>query len=169
MIGTGGLSKYGARGRQGVLAAVAMMTGGALVVTVFTRISLSLTLTLAAVCIGTVGWWTWIGLPPASRPWLSERIRIGALAGVPATVAYDVVRFSVVKFTGFRIWPFDTFFLFGQAILGPGFSHLLTVAVGTTYHYLNVLCFAIAYSIFFTRRRFLYGVLWGLGLDASMP
>jgi hypothetical protein len=156
------------RGWRLVLAVAAMMSGSALVVTVFTRISLGLTLTLAAVCMGAIGWRTWIGLSPASRPWLWERIRTGALAGIPATVAYDVVRFSVVKSTGFQLWPFDTFVLFGQAILGTGRSPWLTVAVGTAYHYVNGLCFAVAYSIVFRRRLFLYGVLWGLGLEASM-
>jgi hypothetical protein len=145
-----------------------MMTGAALVVTVFTHVSLALTLTLAALCVAAVGWLTWMRLPTASRPWLWERIRIGACAGLPATIAYDVVRFSVVESTGFRIWPFDTFLLFGQAILGTGAPQLPTIAMGTAYHYLNGVCFAVAYSILFCRRLFLYGVLWGLGLEVSM-
>jgi hypothetical protein len=151
-----------------VLVAVAMSSGAALVVSVLTRVSLGLTLLCAVVCVVALGGQTWQRLTPAMRPIVLERIRAGLLAGVPATVAYDLARLALVEVTGFRFWPFDTFPLFGQAILGTGLAPPLTLAAGIAYHYLNGACFAVGYALLFRRRLFAFGIAWALGLEAAM-
>lgn len=156
------------RRRLTTLSAAAMGSGAALVVTVITRVSLGLTLACAAVCVGAVGWHTWKRLPDAVHPVLLERVRTGLVAGLPATAAYDVARLALVRATGLRIWPFDTFPLFGQAILGSSAPHSATIIVGTMYHYLNGMCFSVGYSVLFRRRFFLWGVAWAMGLEALM-
>jgi hypothetical protein len=151
-----------------VLAAAAMASGAALVVTVLTRVSLALTLLCGALSVAALGWQSWRRLPAAARPVLVERLLAGLLAGVPATAAYDLVRLLVVQVGHLDIWPFDTFPLFGQAILGTGLPPAAVLAVGVGYHYLNGACFAAAYSLLFRRRPFVAGIAWAMGLEAAM-
>jgi hypothetical protein len=155
-------------GGRVVMAAVAMSSGAALVVTVLTRVSLGLTLLCGAVCVAALGRHSWQRLTPAVRPVAVERIRAGLLAGLVATAAYDLARLVLVEAAGLRIWPFDTFPLFGRAILGDTAPPAAVLAVGVAYHYLNGACFAAAYALLFRRRTFALGVLWALGLEAAM-
>jgi hypothetical protein len=155
------------RGRA-VLSAAAMFSGAALVVTVFTRVSLALTLLCGSACVAALGRRSFLRLPPAARPIVLERLRTGLLAGVPATAAYDLARLALVEAAGLRFWPFDTLPLFGQAILGTGFPQAAVLAVGTGYHYLNGMFFAAAYAVLFRGRPFAFGVAWALGLEAAM-
>jgi hypothetical protein len=151
-----------------VLAAAAMASGAALVVTVLTRVSLGLTLLCGALCVAALGWQTSRRLPAAARPVVVERLLAGLLAGLPATGAYDLVRLLVVRVGHLAIWPFDTLPLFGQAILGPGRPPGIVLAVGVCYHYLNGACFSAAYSLLFRHRLFVAGVAWAMGLEIAM-
>jgi hypothetical protein len=145
-----------------------MTSGAALVVTVLTRVSLGLTLLSGAVCVVALLWQSWRRLTPAARLVALERMRTGLLAGIPATGAYDLARLLLVETSGVSIWPFDTFPLFGQAILGTALPPGVTLAVGTGYHYLNGMCFGAAYSVLFRRRLFAFGILWAMGLELAM-
>jgi hypothetical protein len=146
----------------------AMSTGAALIVTVFTRVSLALTLLCAAMYIVCIVSLIWARLPSTSRAPLVRRVRTGFLAGLLATPAYDLTRLAIVDLVGLSVWPFDTFPLFGRAILGPGWPASVTLLAGVAYHYLNGMCFATAYSITFWRRYFLFGVIFAVGLELAM-
>ena len=67
-----------------------------------------------------------------------------------------------------KLWPFETFLIFGQLIIGVDASRTAAYVVGTSYHFLNGIMFAIAYCFILGGRGWQYGVIWALGLEAAM-
>jgi hypothetical protein len=99
---------------------------------------------------------------------LRRAVRAGLVAGLPATVAYDVTRLLLVEVANFAFRPFHAFTNFGQALLGTTAEGPWVTAVGTGFHLVNGLGFAIAYAVCFGRRGVPAGIAWAFVLEAAM-
>ena len=104
-----------------------------------------------------------LAVSPRVNPELRRRIRVGALAGVIGTLGYDVVRvpFAVA---GQRVFaPIESY---GLLIANATASSGLTSTVGWLYHLSNGVTFGIAYAAVAARRRWPWGIAWGLTLES---
>ena len=156
------------RRRRAVAGAIFLSTGAALVVYIISGVSLAaagLVLLLIAAGVAIVVWRRATG---SGRDELSRAVRVGLIAGVAATAAYDLTRYLVIEVFDFTIWPFDTFTLFGRALVGAGYTGWWVTLVGTLYHVANGIGFAIAYTVWFGRKGPLAGIAWAFVLEAFM-
>lgn len=152
-----------------LLAALPLSTGAALIVYVLFRISLGFALLVAAAIIIAMSTLTWCNLPPPARAEIVlRRIRSGLLAGMFATICYDLIRWALVVVFHFTFWPFDIFPLFGRAIAGAQTVSSVAYIIGILYHYANGTLFAIAYAILLAPRGWWAGICWAIGLEAFM-
>src|SRR5215207_746218 len=153
---------------QTILAVAALFSGAALVASIVTGISLALTLaSLAAVALLTVAYeWAVAGID--ARALIRKQLVIGALAGVVATAAYDLTRLLLTGSGLLTFNPFETFGIFGKLIIGSGAPESLALAVGTSYHLLNGVAFAVAYCFLLGGRNWKFGILWAMGLETAM-
>ncbi len=94
---------------------------------------------------------------------LQRRIRLGALAGVAGTIAYDLFRIPFAL-AGQRI--FAPIFSYGLLIDGGGMSSSWTDLLGWLFHLSNGVTFGIAYTVVMAGRHWGFGVLWGMFLEA---
>lgn len=94
---------------------------------------------------------------------LQRRIRLGAVAGVVATIAYDVFRIPFAL-AGQRI--FAPIFSYGLLIDGGGMSSPMTDLAGWLFHFSNGVTFGIAYAVVMAGRHWGFGVIWGVLLEA---
>ena len=85
-----------------------------------------------------------------------------------ATLAYDLCRLAIVHVFSVEFWPFDVFTRFGQLLVGDSFPSPLVTMVGTVYHYVNGIGFAVAYVLFVRRPRVLTALLWAGVLETFM-
>jgi hypothetical protein len=93
---------------------------------------------------------------------LRERIRVGTVAGVLGTLAYDLVRIPFALAGQRAFAPIDSY---GVLIADAFASSGLTSALGWLYHLSNGVCFAIAYAAVMARRRWPWGIAWALILE----
>lgn len=143
-------------------------SGAALIAAVVTGVPLSVTLALVGSAAIFIVAARWSRLDPVEAGVLRRRIGTGVIAGLAATAAYDVSRSLLVLLGSLPLTPFETFRIFGQLIVGEGQQPELTLAVGTAYHVLNGVAFAVAYCIVLGGRNWRWGIAWGLGLEAAM-
>lgn len=92
---------------------------------------------------------------------------VGVVAGVAATLVYDISRLGVHAVGGFDAHPFKAFPLFGAA-LAPSTSPTGQLVVGTAFHAVNGLGFGLAYTLLWGRRGVRAGIGFGLALEAAM-
>jgi hypothetical protein len=153
--------------RRLLLAGLPLATGGAvLVAIIFSSDSLIWPSLLLIAGTGLVALAAGRQLDPVARARLGGRIRMGLLAGVAATAAYDVVRYLVVALAQWSVRPFAVFRLFGEMIVGRGVSEPVAYAVGSTFHLVNGLGFAIGYLIVFGRPQVWTAIAWAMVLEA---
>ena len=148
-----------------VLGVGALFSGAALVTTIVTRAPLSLTMGLLFAFVTVVASWRLRGLTPDLRLVVRRRAATGLLAGLLGVLAYDLTRLLMVTIFSFQVHPYDTFPIFGQLIIG-GDKGTAQWVVGTGYHYLNGVMFAVGLCMLLPGRRWLFGVAWALGLEA---
>ena len=98
-----------------------------------------------------------VGAPPAAMSGTAALVRRGALAGVLATLAYDVIRPPMRWAFGFEYDPFRAVTLFGELITGQTGTALAHLA-GWTFHAIDGISFGIIFASIFPRG----GVLPGL-------
>jgi hypothetical protein len=154
--------------RDRVLTTAFLVSGFALVVFVLAGFSLPVSLAAGWVAIGAGTWWFERVAPSDVRRRFHEVLRVGAVAGLVATVAYDASRWSLVHLFGLGVNPYGALSAFGDALL-PGSRKAGWVPVaGFGYHVLNGVSFGIAYTGLFRRRGALVGIAFGLGLEACM-
>ncbi|MEA3503277.1 MAG: hypothetical protein U9R47_10910 [Actinomycetota bacterium] len=94
---------------------------------------------------------------------LQRRIRLGAVAGVAGTLAYDVFRIPFAL-AGQRI--FAPIYSYGLLIDGGGMSSPWTDLLGWLFHFSNGVTFGIIYAVVMAGRFWGFGVLWGVLLEA---
>jgi hypothetical protein len=92
---------------------------------------------------------------------------VGLLAGVAATLVYDISRLGVHAVGGFDTHPFKAFPLFGAA-LAPSASPAGQLVVGTAFHAVNGLGFGLAYTLLCGRCGVGAAIAFGLALEAAM-
>jgi hypothetical protein len=154
--------------RQPILALAALGSGAALVVAILYQIPLGLTLLLFAVTVVALVASRVSRLPGDLRAIVRTQAMRGAIIGLTATLAYDLIRQFLVVVADLRIRPFETWVLFGYAILGSSASRGAAIVAGTTYHYANGTFFAVSYGLLIGGRPWFCGVLWALGLEMLM-
>jgi len=105
-------------------------------------------------------------LPPPARRAAGRRVRIGLVAGVAATIAYDVVRWVLVVATPWSVDPFVAFPLFGRLLIGADAPGPAVWLAGTLFHAANGLGFAVGYALVIRRPGLVTAVVWALVLEA---
>jgi hypothetical protein len=130
-----------------LLALLPLSTGGAVLVAILLDSDslVSPTLVLVAGSTTTAAVLT-RRLPAGVRRALSRRVRLGLLAGLAATAAYDAIRYLAVAATSWSVRPFQVFALFGQLLVGRDAPTGVQYLAGTAFHLLNGLGFASATS-----------------------
>ncbi|HEV8585555.1 MAG TPA: DUF6789 family protein [Methylomirabilota bacterium] len=124
---------------------------------------------------------TFLGVPSllllftlaALARWLDQRIfvtclTVGALGGLVATVAYDLIRLAMRGSGLFDYDGFKAIYLFGSWISGRPVGTWHAAVAGWGYHFWNGVSFGIFYTLMFGRARWWYGVLYGLVMEACM-
>jgi hypothetical protein len=153
---------------QLLLTAAALTSGAALVVAIKVRINLGLTLVCLGAMAGTTFRLRWLKSDSERRRDIKARTRTGLVAGALATLGYDLSRLLIVTAAQMTFWPFHAFPQFGLLIIGQAASLWAAWTVGTIYHYVNGIAFAIGYCYLFGGRNWKWGIAWGLGLEAAM-
>lgn len=154
--------------RRFVFGALFLSSGAALLTYIISGISLSAAFLLILLIAISLGAYLWKRRQKQSNAFLVSRFKIGALAGFLATIAYDVSRYLLIEFTGISFWPFDIFTVFGQALVGAGYTGIWVTVAGVTYHMLNGIGFGIAYTIWAGERGIWTGILWAFILEVFM-
>jgi hypothetical protein len=149
-----------------LLALLPLSTGGAVLVAILLDSDSLASPTLVLVVGGatTAVLLTW-RLPVGVRRALSRRVRLGMLAGLAATAAYDAVRYLAVAATSWSVRPFQVFALFGQLLVGRGAPAGVQYLAGTAFHLLNGLGFAVGYVVVVRRPGVASAVAWALVLE----
>jgi hypothetical protein len=94
---------------------------------------------------------------------LRKRIRVGAVAGALGTVGYDLVRIPFAL-AGQRVFaPIESY---GVLIADASASSGPTSTLGWLYHLSNGVTFGVAYATLMARRRWPWGIGWGLLLES---
>lgn len=151
-----------------VFAALFLSTGAALLIYIISGISLLAAALLVLVVASLTGAWIWRQADRRSQDALRTLLRTGFIAGILATAAYDLSRFLLIEVTGIAFWPFDIFNVFGQALVGAGFSGPWVRLAGVVYHFANGIGFALAYAIVAGRRGVWAGIVWAMILEVMM-
>ncbi|MEX0313268.1 MAG: hypothetical protein AB3N18_03750 [Allomuricauda sp.] len=155
-------------GKRFVFGALFLSTGAALVIYIISGISLPAALLLVLLAATIMGVYLFKKSKVNSRHYLYERFKVGLLSGFLATLAYDGSRYLLIELTGISFWPFDIFTVFGQALLGAGYTGLWVTVAGVLYHLLNGVGFGIAYTIWAGEKGIWAGILWAFALEVCM-
>jgi hypothetical protein len=99
---------------------------------------------------------------------LKADIKNGVYIGILATFAYDIVRFLLYTTGAVNFFPFETFHLFGNALVGENVSYNFAFGIGTCYHILNGITFSIAYRISFKDKNYIWGIISAMALELLM-
>jgi hypothetical protein len=162
-----GVNKYHTL-RTPATAAAALVSGAALVISILFRVPLGFALVVLGGAAGIAVACELSRINSHTRSWLRLRFTAGALAGVFSTAAYDGVRWLLVELGNLSYQPFEAFPFFGYAIVGRGAPASVALTVGTIYHYVNGILFAVFYCLLLGGRKWFFGVLWALALEALM-
>ena len=142
--------------------------GAGLVLHILAGASLALGIAGLAVVAAAVWIVVAVHLRPEMRRTVYRRLRVGAVAGLMGTVAYDFARYGLVSVFSMSFQPFHVFSVFGELFVGPNHAAAVVFAVGLVYHLSNGTLFGIAYTLVFRRPAWWTGVLWGIGLELCM-
>lgn len=151
-----------------LFAALFLSTGAALLIYIISGVSLLAAALLVLAAASFVGAWIWRQADGRSQDAMRTLLKTGFVAGILATSAYDLSRFFLIEVTGIAFWPFDIFNIFGQALVGAGFSGPWVRLAGLVYHFANGIGFALAYTIVAGRRGVWAGIVWAMILEVMM-
>lgn len=151
-----------------LFAALFLSTGAALLIYIISGISLLAAAFLVLAAASLIGAWIWRQADGRSQDAMRTLLKTGFVAGILATSAYDLSRFFLIEVTGIAFWPFDIFNIFGQALVGAGFSGPWVRLAGLVYHFANGIGFALAYTIVAGRRGVWAGIVWAMVLEVMM-
>ncbi len=151
-----------------ILAMAALASGAALVISIIFGAPLGLMLALLLIAAVVTVAFKWAKTDRNQRPMLRAQMATGAVAGVVATIAYDLTRALLTELGQLQFYPFETFNIFGQLIIGETAPRLVAFVVGTLYHLLNGVAFAVSYCFLLGGRHWTNGILWAFGLEAAM-
>lgn len=154
-------------GPRPLLAFGALGSGVALIVSLVSGAPLWVPLLAAMGAATLLVGFRWSHATSAERARLAAQMKTGVAAGLAATAAYDVSRWTLVLAGRMELSPFGAFPLFGELLVGDAPVPALIV-LGALYHLWNGIAFAVAYCFLVGGRDWRLGVLWGLGLEAAM-
>jgi hypothetical protein len=154
------------------LGVFALFSGVALLLNIILQVDLRLGLAVVGIAmLAAFG----VALRRASgseRRSIVRTIGYGAVAGVLATLAYDVVRVALTEFDPSPYKPFEAMARFGQLLLATEARDSIVILAGGLYHILNGMTFGVAFTLLFMRdgsiglgRAFLLGSGWGIFLE----
>lgn len=154
--------------RQPVFAALWLASGAALLVYLFSGISLGLGLIVGGALLVSAGAAIWVRSETEQRSSFRRRLTIGLLSGLTATIVYDVSRLALYYGFNLQVSPFKAFPAFGAAILGSDTDPGTALAAGIIYHIINGISFAMAYTLAFGTKGPLAGFIWAMVLEGLM-
>jgi hypothetical protein len=99
---------------------------------------------------------------------LTAGLWVGLWAGLAATVVYDGVRFIVERGHLFGYNGFVPILMFGSWITGRPTTSAAAKVVGWAYHYWNGATFGVIYTLTLGRKRWLWGVGYGIVMECCM-
>lgn len=95
---------------------------------------------------------------------LRRALALGTLGGLVGTVGYDLVRVPLLLF-GLRVLaPIESY---GILLLDASSSNPFTGLAGWGYHFVNGICFGIAYAVLFLGRRWWWALVWAMVLETA--
>ena len=93
---------------------------------------------------------------------------VGVWGGIAGTIAYDFVRFILQQTHIFHYDGFAAILIFGSWITGKPTTTWQAGIAGWVYHYWNGISFGIFYLLLAGKRRWWYGVGYGLVMELCM-
>jgi hypothetical protein len=152
-----------------IMAALFTGSGAALLIYILSGISLLATFLVTALGAAVIGALIWRRSSAPRQGELKMLCKVGLISGVLATIAYDVSRYLLVTLTPMTVWPFEAFMVFGQAFVGNAEVRGTGIfLIGTVYHVINGLGFAVAYTFAFGRKGVWAGLTWAMVLEVVM-
>lgn len=145
-----------------------LASGAALAAHILTAFSLHVGLAFLVGIGAAVAWIVYRRATPSQRVDLRRRLSAGLVAGVPATMAYDLIRYLLVEVLRLSFWPFDVFTIFGKLLVGEQLPAPLVTLAGVIYHVSNGIGFAVGYALLLGDRGWKAGLAWALGLEVVM-
>jgi len=150
-----------------LVAGCAAMSGLALVLHAADIVEMPFTISFVAlpamlVIVGLMAWFGRVG-----KVELLRRVWIGIVAGLAATVAYDLVRYIVFIATPTDFDPFRAHRPFGGLMLDSDPNTASAFWAGWGYHVWNGLSFAVMYTMLIGGARWFWAVVWALGLECA--
>ena len=95
-------------------------------------------------------------------------LTVGVAGGLIGTLAYDVARWALQSSGLFDYNGFKAIHIFGSWITGRAIGTVEAATAGWIYHFWNGLSFGVFYTLTFGRRHWLYGLGYGLFMEACM-
>jgi hypothetical protein len=95
-------------------------------------------------------------------------LEVGLIAGIAATIAYDLARLILMETHIFDYDSYRAITIFGSWITQTPSTTWQSFVAGWTYHYWNGISFSIMYMVLFARRHWLWGVGYGLVMEMCM-
>lgn len=154
--------------RLPAVGAATLVSGAALVLSILFKVPLGFALLTLGGAVGGAVAFELSRMSSPTKARLRARLGAGALIGAAATAAYDGTRWLLVELGDLNYRPFEAFPLFGYAIVGQGAPPAIALTVGTIYHCLNGVTFAVFYCLLLAGRGWPFGVAWALALEALM-
>ena len=153
------------RRRTQVIGLSLLFSGVALITYIVSGVSLRLGLGLGALVPLAAFRLVWKRTGTDSRRRLVLQLKVGFAAGVIATGAYDITRFTLSRLDPTPYNPFEVIRIFGMLLVGASAGPIVVYSAGAAFHILNGLCFGIAYWLLFGRYGVGAAVVWGAFLE----
>jgi len=145
--------------------AAALFSGAALVMHIVAGVSLRAALLSAGGGVGAAVGWRWWRATRCERVAVARKAKVGLMAGLVATVAYDAAKFALSQWEASPYNPFEVLPAFGALLVGASAAPPLIYLAGTAYHLWNGIAFGVAFCLIFRRARVAAGIGWGLFLE----
>lgn len=142
-----------------------LFSGAALVTHITSGFSLWMGLLLAGSIVVLGVWMRWRRSSHDARSRMLRFTRVGLIAGLLATGAYDISRFALSRWDDSPYNPFEAVRAFGLALVGTFSSTPSVYVAGSAFHLLNGLFFGVAFCFFLGHRGVVAGVAWGFFLE----
>jgi hypothetical protein len=167
------MRSFGVGTIRSLLGPLALFSGVALLLNIIGGVDLRLGL-LATTSIMAIGAFVLLrGLSRRERGLILGVIGVGALAGISATIAYDVTKATFMVLDPSPFDPFHAIHVFGTYLAGTDAPETAIVVAGWGFHLLNGTAFGVAYTLLFARlgnttlrRALLTGLGWGIFLES---
>ena len=150
----------------------ALFSGAALLGNILFGFSLVLGLVVVGGAAAAVAALAIRGMTADERRRLRRVVVAGVIAGLVATVCYDIVKAALSQVDPSPYNPFEATRVFGTLLLGEGAPEAALQAAGIGLHLLNGTAFGVAFTVLFGREgrltmpsALLFGIAWGLFLE----